>query len=329
MAVPVTVTMVSERTEAKAPLPPPEPLPPESPPEPEPVAAEPPPVETPPIETPPADPPKPEEPVEVAALAPEPPKPEPLPPEPEPLPPEPEPLPPEPEPVAAPLPPSPPEPEPEPPASDPEAGAPAATPRRSNRRGPRRCPNLRNPRPSLRRCRRSRPRTRPTNWRHCARPRAGTTSTSSEARSRTRPRFPPRRPRKPCSPSRRSTGCSGSFPRCWQRIRPRALRAPCRRAPGRTRPGPARHLGQDGDGQGSRSYRAAQERARRARGHPFCEQLDVPQGKMALWKSLICGSIRTECNRQGGLRPCCSRFSALSCSPCLRGRVARNGTGDN
>ena len=40
------------------------------------------------------------------------------------------------------------------------------------------------------------------------------------------------------------------------------------------------------DGKGSRSYRAAKERAERALRHPFCEQLDVPSGKMALWKSL-------------------------------------------
>ncbi|MYE01091.1 MAG: hypothetical protein F4Y03_07385 [Alphaproteobacteria bacterium] len=40
------------------------------------------------------------------------------------------------------------------------------------------------------------------------------------------------------------------------------------------------------DGKSSRSYRAARERAERALRHPFCEQLDVPPGKMALWKSL-------------------------------------------
>ena len=40
------------------------------------------------------------------------------------------------------------------------------------------------------------------------------------------------------------------------------------------------------DGKTGRSYRAARERAERALRHPFCEQLDVPPGKIALWKSL-------------------------------------------
>lgn len=116
----VTALLVSERTEAKAPLPP-EPLPvetPPEPPEPEPVVAEPPPVEAPPppekpveVAAPAPEPPKPEpppeEPAKVAALTPDPPKPEP-PPEPEPEPPaaapEPPPKPPEPAPKPAPAP---------------------------------------------------------------------------------------------------------------------------------------------------------------------------------------------------------------------------------
>ena len=40
------------------------------------------------------------------------------------------------------------------------------------------------------------------------------------------------------------------------------------------------------DSKSSQSYRAARERAERALRHPFCEQLDVPPGKMGLWKSL-------------------------------------------
>ncbi|MCY3981004.1 MAG: hypothetical protein OXF26_13530 [Alphaproteobacteria bacterium] len=74
----VRAKLVSEHTEAKAPLPPVEPLAPETPPEPpEPVAAEPLPIEpvTPPFVAPPAPPVEPEKPVEVAALVPPKPKP--------------------------------------------------------------------------------------------------------------------------------------------------------------------------------------------------------------------------------------------------------------
>ena len=272
MAVPVTVTMVSERTEAKAPLPPPEPLPPEAPPEPEPVAAEPPPVETPPIETPPADPPKPEEPVEVAALAPEPPKPEPLPPEPEP--------------VAAPLPPSPPEPKPEPPASDPKpAPLPQRPPQQQARaKAPPKPPE---PAPDPPPLPQIAPKDPPDELAALRKAASGNDLDKLRSALANKTPVPVEEAEEAVFTVSEKHRLFRQLSRCWQTI-----------------PGLApseRHvvvlqveLGSDRrvtsvkavDGQSSRSYRAAQERARRALGHPFCEQLDVPQGKMALWKSL-------------------------------------------
>ena len=256
-AVPVTVTVVSERTEAKAPLPP-------EPPEPEPVAAEPPPA--------------PEEPVETAALAPEPPQPEPQPlPEPEP------PAPPEPEPAAAPLPPDPPE--PEPPASDPK---PAPLPQRPPQQQARAKPPPKPPEPApdpppL-------PRAAPDPPDELAALREAAREDDLDAlRSALdkRPPAPTEHAEKAVFTVSEKHRLFRQLARCWHTI-----------------PGLApseRHvvvlqveIGADRrvtsieaiDGKTSRSYRAARERAERALRHPFCEQLDVPSGKMALWKSL-------------------------------------------
>ena len=279
MAVPVTVTMVSERTEAKAPLPPPEPLPPEAPPEPEPVAAEPPPVETPPIETPPADPPKPEEPVEVAALAPEPPKPEPLPPEPEPLPPEPE-------PVAAPLPPSPPEPEPEPPASDPKpAPLPQRPPQQQARaKAPPKPPE---PAPDPPPLPQIAPKDPPDELAALRKAASGNDLDKLRSALANKTPVPAEEAEEAVFTVSEKHRLFRQLSRCWQTI---PGLAPSERhvVVLQIELGPDRRVTsvKTVDGQSSRSYRAAQERARRALGHPFCEQLDVPPGKMALWKSL-------------------------------------------
>lgn len=279
MAVPVTVTMVSERTEAKAPLPPPEPLPPEAPPEPEPVAAEPPPVETPPIETPPADPPKPEEPVQVAALAPEPPKPEPLPPEPEPLPPEPE-------PVAAPLPPSPPEPEPEPPASDPKpAPLPQRPPQQQARaKAPPKPPE---PAPDPPPLPQIAPKDPPDELAALRKAASGNDLDKLRSALANKTPVPAEEAEEAVFTVSEKHRLFRQLSRCWQTI---PGLAPSERhvVVLQVELGPDRRVTsvKAVDGQSSRSYRAAQERARRALGHPFCEQLDVPQGKMALWKSL-------------------------------------------
>ncbi len=275
MAVPVTVTVVSERTEAKAPLPPAEPLPqeaPPEPPEPEPVAAEPPPVETPPVETPPAEPPKPEEPVELAALAPEPPKPEPLPPEPEP--------------VAAPLPPSLPEPEPEPPASDPKPPPlPQRPPQQQTRaKAPPKPPE---PAPEPPPLPQAAPKDPPDEL--AALRKAASRNDLDKLRSALADKTP--------APGEEAEEAVFTISekhrlfrqlsRCWQTI---PGLAPSERhvVVLQVELGPDRRVTsvKAVDGQSSRSYRAAQERARRALGHPFCEQLDVPPGKMALWKSL-------------------------------------------
>lgn len=272
MAVPVTVTMVSERTEAKAPLPPPEPLPPEAPPEPEPVAAEPPPVETPPIETPPADPPKPEEPVEVAALAPEPPKPEPLPPEPEP--------------VAAPLPPSPPEPEPEPPASDPKpAPLPQRPPQQQARaKAPPKPPE---PAPDPPPLPQIAPKDPPDELAALRKAASGNDLDKLRSALANKTPVPAEEAEEAVFTVSEKHRLFRQLSRCWQTI---PGLAPSERhvVVLQIELGPDRRVTsvKTVDGQSSRSYRAAQERARRALGHPFCEQLDVPPGKMALWKSL-------------------------------------------
>ncbi|MCY3755335.1 MAG: hypothetical protein OXG99_14770 [Alphaproteobacteria bacterium] len=279
MAVPVTVTMVSERTEAKAPLPPPEPLPPEAPPEPEPVAAEPPPVETPPIETPPADPPKPEEPVEVAALTPEPPKPEPLLPEPEPLPPEPE-------SVAAPLPPSPPEPEPEPPASDPKpAPLPQRPPQQQARaKAPPKPPE---PAPDPPPLPQIAPKDPPDELAALRKAASGNDLDKLRSALANKTPVPVEEAEEAVFTVSEKHRLFRQLSRCWQTI---PGLAPSERhiVVLQVELGPDRRVTsvKTVDGQSSRSYRAAQERARRALGHPFCEQLDVPPGKIALWKSL-------------------------------------------
>ncbi len=271
-AVPVTVTMVSERTEAKAPLPPPEPLPPEAPPEPEPVAAEPSPVETPPVETPPADPPKPEEPVEVAALAPEPPKPEPPPPEPEP--------------VAAPLPPSPPEPEPEPPASDPKPPPlPQRPPQQQARaKAPPKPPE---PAPEPPPLPQIAPKDPPDELAALRKAASGNDLDKLKSALANRTPVPAEESEEAVFTVSEKHRLFRQLSRCWQTI---PGLAPSERhvVVLQIELGPDRRVTsvKTVDGQSSRSYRAAQERARRALGHPFCEQLDVPSGKMALWKSL-------------------------------------------
>ena len=273
MAVPVTVTMVSERTEAKAPLPPPEPLPPEAPPEPEPVAAEPPPVETPPIETPPADPPKPEEPVEVAALAPEPPKPEPLPPEPEP--------------AAAPLPPSPPEPEPEPPASDPKpAPLPQRPPQQQARaKAPPKPPE---PAPDPPPLPQIAPKDPPDELAALRKAASGNDLDKLRSALANKTPVPAEEAEEAVFTVSEKHRLFRQLSQCWQEI---PGLAPSERhiVKLQVELGPDRRVTkvEAVGGKSSPSYRAALERAKRALRHPFCEQLDVPPGKLAQWKSLI------------------------------------------
>ena len=272
MAVPVTVTMVSERTEAKAPLPPPEPLPPEAPPEPEPVAAEPPPVETPPVETPPAEPPRPEEPVEVAALAPEPPKPEPPPPKPEP--------------VAAPLPPSPPEPEPEPPASDPKPPPlPQRPPQQQARaKTPSKPPE---PAPEPPPLPQAAPKDPPDELAALRKAASGNDLDKLRSALANKTPAPAEEAEEAVFTVSEKHRLFRQLSRCWQTI---PGLAPSERhvVVLQVELGPDRRVTtvKAVGGQSSRSYRAARERAERALRHPFCEQLDVPPGKMALWKSL-------------------------------------------
>ena len=274
--IPVTVTMVSERTEAKAPLPPAKPLPPEAPaepPEPEPVAAEaspaePPPVETPPVEPEPVEaPPEPrEEPVQVAALEPEPPRPEP-PPEPEP------------EPVAAPLPPDPPEPEKAPPASDPK---PPPLPQRPPQQQARAKPAPKPPPVPV-----AAPEDPPDEL--AALRQAALTNDLDTLRSAVTDKTPP--PREEAEEAVFTISerhrLFRQLSRCWQTI---PGLAPSERhiVVLQVALGPDRRVTsiEAVDGKGGRSYQAAKERAERALRHPFCEQLDVPPGKMALWKSL-------------------------------------------
>ena len=280
--IPVSVTMVAERTEAKGPLPPVETPPPEAPPEPpepEPVAAEPPPVEPPPVEPPPPEPPKPEKPVEVAALVPEPPKPEP-PPEPEPAP------------VAAPLPPSPPE--PEPPAADPK---PAPLPQRPPQQQARAKPPSKPPEPApepppLPQAAPEDPPDELAALRKAARPNDLDALRSALSARTPVPREEAEEPVFTVSEKHR---LFRQLSRCWHTI---PGLAPSERhiVVLQIALGPDRRVTsvEAIDEKSSRSYRAARERAERALSHPFCEQLDVPAGKMALWKSL---TLRFDPNR--------------------------------
>ena len=275
--IPVSVTMVAERTEAKGPLPPVETPPPEAPPEPpepEPVA-----VEPPPAEPPPPEPPKPEKPVEVAALAPEPPKPEP-PPEPEPVP------------VAAPLPPEPPK--PEPPAADPK---PAPLPQRPPQQQARAKPPSKPPEPApepppLPQAAPEDPPDELAALRKAARPNDLDALRSALSARTPVPREEAEEPVFTVSEKHRLLR---QLSRCWQTI---PGLAPSERhvVVLQVELGPDRRVisVEAIDEKSSRSYRAARERAERALSHPFCEQLDVPAGKMALWKSL---TLRFDPNR--------------------------------
>ena len=272
--IPVTVTMVSERTEAEGPLPPAEPSPPEAPPEPpepEPVAAEPPP----PVEAPPAEPEPREEPVQVAALEPEPPRPEP-PPEPEPA------L------AVAPLPPSPPEPEPEPPAPDPKPPPlPQRPPPQQARAKPAPKPPEPQPAPEPPPLPQAAPEDPPDEL--AALRQAALSNDLDTLRSAVSHKSPP--PREEAEEAVFTISerhrLFRQLSRCWQTI---PGLAPSERhiVVLQVALGPDRRVTsiKAVDGKGSRSYRAAKERAERALRHPFCEQLDVPAGKMALWKSL-------------------------------------------
>lgn len=275
--IPVSVTMVAERTEAKGPLPPVETPPPEAPPEPpepEPVA-----VEPPPAEPPPPEPPKPEKPVEVAALAPEPPKPEP-PPEPEPVP------------VAAPLPPEPPK--PEPPAADPK---PAPLPQRPPQQQARAKPPSKPPEPApepppLPQAAPEDPPDELAALRKAAQPNDLDALRSALSAKTPVPREEAEEPVFTVSEKHRLLR---QLSRCWQTI---PGLAPSERhvVVLQVELGPDRRVisVEAIDEKSSRSYRAARERAERALSHPFCEQLDVPAGKMALWKSL---TLRFDPNR--------------------------------
>lgn len=269
--IPVTVTMVSERTEAKGPLPPVEPSPPEAPaepPEPEPVAAEPPPVEPPPAEPEPR-----EEPVQVTALEPEPPRPEP-PPEPEPVP------------AVAPLPPSPPEPEKAPPVPDPKPPPlPQRPPPQQARAKP--APKPPEPQPAPPPLPQAAPQDPPDEL--AALRQAALSNDLDTLRSAVSDKSPP--PREEAEEAVFTISerhrLFRQLSRCWQTI---PGLAPSERhiVVLQVALGPDRRVTsiKAVDGKGSRSYRAAKERAERALRHPFCEQLDVPPGKMALWKSL-------------------------------------------
>ncbi len=269
--IPVTVTMVSERTEAKGPLPPVEPSPPEAPAEPpelEPVAAEPPPVEPPPAEPEPR-----EEPVQVTALEPEPPRPEP-PPEPEPVP------------AVAPLPPSPPEPEKAPPVPDPKPPPlPQRPPPQQARAKP--APKPPEPQPAPPPLPQAAPQDPPDEL--AALRQAALSNDLDTLRSAVSDKSPP--PREEAEEAVFTISerhrLFRQLSRCWQTI---PGLAPSERhiVVLQVALGPDRRVTsiKAVDGKGSRSYRAAKERAERALRHPFCEQLDVPPGKMALWKSL-------------------------------------------
>ena len=275
--IPVSVTMVAERTEAKGPLPPVETPPPEAPPEPpepEPVA-----VEPPPAEPPPPEPPKPEKPVEVAALAPEPPKPEP-PPEPEPVP------------VAAPLPPEPPK--PEPPAADPK---PAPLPQRPPQQQARAKPPSKPPEPApepppLPQAAPEDPPDELAALRKAARPNDLDALRSALSARTPVPREEAEEPVFTVSEKHR---LFRQLSRCWRTI-PGLAPSDRHIVVLQVELGPDRRVTsvEAIDEKSSRSYRAARERAERALSHPFCEQLDVPAGKMALWKSL---TLRFDPNR--------------------------------
>ncbi len=256
----IPALLVSERTEAKAPLPP-EPLPvetPPEPPEPEPVVAEPPPVEaSPPPEKPvevaapepPKPEPPPEEPVEVAALTPEPQKPEP-PPEPEP-------------PAAAPEPPPPPQKQPpeqtqaKPPPKPPE---PAPKPAPAPKLPPNELAALRE-------------------------------ATRADDLDTLRSALPD----KPPTPTPAEVAEEAVFTQSHKaRIR-RQLKSCWQPVPGldpsenyavklQVTLGPDRRIIsiKPVGARSSRSYRAGREWAERALRHPLCEQLDVPPG----WTSL-------------------------------------------
>ena len=269
--IPVTVTMVSERTEAKGPLPPVEPSPPEAPAEPSepaPVAAE-----SPPVEPPPAEPEPREEPVQVAALEPEPPRPEP-PPEPEPVP------------AVAPLPPSPPKPEKAPPAPDPKPPPlPQRPPPQQARAKP--APKPPEPQPEPPPLPQAAPEDPPDEL--AALRQAALSNDLDTLRSAVSHKSPP--PREEAEEAVFTISerhrLFRQLSRCWQTI---PGLAPSERhiVVLQVALGPDRRVTsiKAVDGKGSRSYRAAKERAERALRHPFCEQLDVPPGKMALWKSL-------------------------------------------
>ena len=281
---PVTVTVVSERTEAKAPLP-----------EPEPAAAEPPPVEAPPPE-----PLKPEEPA-AAALAPEPPKPEPPPPEPPkpehpaaaapaPEPPKPEPPPPEPpkpeQPAVAARAPEPPPPAPLPPASDPKPPPlpPRPPPQQARAKAPPKPPDPAPRPPPLPQAAPRDPADELAALRRAAR--GGDLDKLRSALASRAPAAGEEAAEAVFTLSEKQR-LFGQLSRCWQTI---PGLAPSERhvVVLRVELGPDRRVAsvKAVGGQGSRSYRAALERARRALRHPFCEQLDVPPGKMALWRSL-------------------------------------------
>ncbi len=265
--IPVTVTMVSERTEAKGPLPPVEPSPPEAPaepPEPEPVAAEPPPVEAPPPEPEPR-----EEPVQVAALEPEPPRPEP-PPEPEPAP------------AVAPLPPSPPEPEKAPSAPDPKPPPlPQRPPPQQARAKP--APKPPEPQPAPPPLPQAAPQDPPDEL--AALRQAALSNDLDTLRSAVSDKSPP--PREEAEEAVFTESHSQRLKRqlksCWQPIRGldpsedytvklKVTLGPDRRVIS-TKPVDVRN---------SRSYQAGREWAERALRHPLCERLDVPTG----WTSL-------------------------------------------
>ena len=245
----VMARLVSERAEAKAPLPPAEPIAPETPPEPpEPIAAEPPPVEPPPAEPPP------EKPVEVAALTLEPPKPEP-PPAPEPKPP-----------AAAPKPPPPPqEPPQEPPQAKPVPKPPAPAPEPA--------PAPKPPPDALAALRKA-----------AAPPRDDLETLRSALSDRTPVPAPAEEAEELVFTVAERQRLGRQLTRCWQTIpglAPFALhviKLKVALSPDR------RVMSIEAiDSKSGRSYRAARERAERALRHPFCEQLDVPPAKMASW----------------------------------------------
>ena len=159
--------------------------------------------------------------------------------------------------------------------------------RRSNRRGQRRRPNLRNPRRSLRRCPQAAPKDPPDELAALRKAASGNDLDKLRSALANKTPAPAEEAEEAVFTVSEKHRLFRQLSRCWQTI---PGLAPSERhvVVLQVELGPDRRVTtvKAVGGQSSRSYRAARERAERALRHPFCEQLDVPPGKMALWKSL-------------------------------------------